>query len=274
MKRQTACRRTPARARRPRARASRTAARTKTRAQLDGRSAPRRRRAALRRAHRWIGLALAVPFFPWSITGLLFHLKPGWSAAYDALSPATNAPLPDDTLPLARARAAVPGALSRAELLSTALGPVSRLTRRSASGGGPPRLVDARTGATLSPLPAAQAEQLARAAIASSAHAARYGAVERRALHPDRVELFMDGPGRVVVTIDRHSGALSQRGADTARVDWLYRVHYGQWTGARWLDRVIPLLLLVGVTLLALAGLALFARGARARARPRDADRV
>ena len=60
----------------------------------------------------------------------------------------------------------------------------------------------------------------------------------------------------------------------SSAVDWLYRVHYGQWTGARWLDRVIPLLLLVGVTLLALAGLALSARGARARARPRDADRV
>ncbi len=40
----------------------------------------------VRRLHRVLGLALALPLFAWAATGLLFHLKPGWGPAYAALS--------------------------------------------------------------------------------------------------------------------------------------------------------------------------------------------
>ncbi len=207
----------------------------------------------MRRAHRWIGLLLAAPFFVWAVTGLLFHLKPGWGPAYDTLSISTGAPLPADTLPLPQARAALASPPSSIELLSTALGPVYRVRVEKTRA-----LLNAMDGSPLSPLSAEQAERLAVDAIARSPHRQRYGAPARRELHEDHLELFMDGPGDVVVRVDRRDGSLRQRGADTARVDWLYRLHYGQWTGAPALDRVIPLLLLAGVALLAAAGLALF----------------
>ena len=38
------------------------------------------------RVHRWLAVVLVVPLVIWSITGVLFHLKPGWSRAYDMLS--------------------------------------------------------------------------------------------------------------------------------------------------------------------------------------------
>ncbi|MBK9088712.1 MAG: hypothetical protein IPL90_06570 [Holophagales bacterium] len=47
-----------------------------------------------REAHRLAGLALAAPLALWIGTGLLFHLKPGWDEAYEALAAPPPGPLP------------------------------------------------------------------------------------------------------------------------------------------------------------------------------------
>ena len=53
---------------------------------------------------------------------------------------------------------------------------------------------------------------------------------------------------------------LYQRGRDTDRIDWLYRVHYLQWTGHAATDRVLGMAGLILLTLLAITGLLLFFR--------------
>ena len=61
-----------------------------------------------------------------------------------------------------------------------------------------------------------------------------------------------------VVDVDRASGRIAQRGADTDRIDWLYRIHYLQWSGHPTVDRVIPLVGLALIWIVAIAGLVLF----------------
>jgi len=53
---------------------------------------------------------------------------------------------------------------------------------------------------------------------------------------------------------------VSQRGADTDRIDALYCVHDLQWTGVDWLDRVLAAAGLSALALLALLGLRLALR--------------
>ena len=43
----------------------------------------------------------------------------------------------------------------------------------------------------------------------------------------------------VEVTLDWNRMSLQQKGADTDRIDLLYRIHYLQWTGVKSVDRVV-----------------------------------
>ena len=43
-------------------------------------------RTKLRTVHRLLGLLLLLPLLAWCVTGVLFHVKPGWSEAYAGLS--------------------------------------------------------------------------------------------------------------------------------------------------------------------------------------------
>jgi hypothetical protein len=58
----------------------------------------------------------------------------------------------------------------------------------------------------------------------------------------------------VRVTLDWNRMTLSQRGVDTDRIDWYYRVHYLQWTGVAAVDRVIGGLGLVLIVTLSTLG--------------------
>ena len=98
---------------------------------------------------------------------------------------------------------------------------------------------------------------------------------------PDRIALFEDAiatnPERygsiesieewtattttgVEISFDWKTMRFRQTGADTRRIDLLYRVHYLQWTGTGWGDRALPLVGLIGLTALALLGLRLVLR--------------
>lgn len=203
---------------------------------------------------------MAVPFVLWTVTGLLFHLKPGWDRAYDMLSERSGGAIAMDqvVLPAVAVAAAGTGPVTRIELFPSALGPVYRIDR-----GGEVTLLDATTGVALSPLDGDTARAIVVEAVARSAHASAYGTVKHVAAGEREVTVqFTGGP---VVRVDRASARLSQRGADTDRIDWLYRVHYVQWTGVAWLDRALSLTAIGGTWLVAGLGLALFFWRGRAR---------
>jgi hypothetical protein len=70
------------------------------------------------------------------------------------------------------------------------------------------------------------------------------------------------------VTINLHSAGIQQEGPDTDRINWLYKLHYIQWTGNKLADRILGFSFLVLVWLLAGAGLVL---AWRARRKAQDA---
>jgi hypothetical protein len=178
------------------------------------------------RVHRACAIALVVPLVVWSITGLLFHLKPGWSRAYDQLD-------------VARA--------PQLELVDTALGPLWR-TRDA--------LIDT-TGRVRSPLSIDDAKTLALDAISRSRHRTAYGELRGATIVGDAVRVELDG---ATVEINRTDARISQRGADTDRIDWLYRVHYLQWTGNATIDRALAVLGLALIWLVFVPGIVLFVR--------------
>jgi uncharacterized iron-regulated membrane protein len=211
------------------------------------------------RIHRWLALALVVLLIAWSVTGLMFHIKPGWQRAYDLLSAERReAQLPADVVPIATVQRAAGALLARVELFQTVLGPMYRA--RTASGS---ILVDARAGVARSPLDPASAQALASDAVARSAQPASYGAVIGTEVTVERVRVrFAGGP---VVDVDRNDARLSQRGPDTDRIDWLYRLHYLQWTGNASVDRLLPLVGLALIWAVMIPGIALFIQRVRRR---------
>jgi hypothetical protein len=191
---------------------------------------------AARRIHRVFGLLLLLPLAGWCVTGLLFHLKPGWAGAYDmpslsfeALGTPTEVAAQADWLEMRRLR--------------TLLG--EHLLVRTAE----QRLhLDPATGAER-PLPtAAELTRLLDAALASRP---RYGAVASL----QGTEAVTETGVRV--SLDWQGLRLSQRGRDTDLIDGLYRVHYLQWTGVDRLDKLLASAGLLLLSLLALLGLRL-----------------
>lgn len=196
---------------------------------------------------------LALPLVIWSITGLLFHLKPGWSRAYDMLS----AERPLDAMPavpLDALASAAGGPAQRLEVFGSALGPLYRVTTASGT-----MLVDAQLHRR-SPLSLDDARTLAADAVAHSSHRDAYGAIGTATIAGDAVRVSF---ANAAVDVDRASGAISQRGHDTDRIDWLYRLHYLSWTGNRTLDKLLAVAGLALIWLVMIPGLVLFVRRSR-----------
>jgi len=190
----------------------------------------------IRALHRALGLVLVLPLVLWAATGLLFHLKPGWSAAY--------APLALPARPL-EGTLTVPEGADWLEVrgLRTSLG-AHWLVRTRAGW----QHLDER----LQPFPepdGPRLEGLVDEALASDR--GRYGTITGR-----EGEAFLTSTG-ARIELDWPSLRLSQRGRDTDRIDALYRVHYLQWTGVEALDRPLALAGLVALVVLALLGLRL-----------------
>jgi uncharacterized iron-regulated membrane protein len=195
------------------------------------------------RLHRWAAIILVAPLVVWSITGLLFHLKPGWKRAYDTLS--IEQPLTDTNV---AAIQSLPR-FKQLELFGTAIGPMYRLDSSS--------LVDAHTLRPCSPLSIDDAKTLAREAVARSLQRAGYGALIEANADETTVHVKF---ANAVVDVDRASGSLYQHGADTARIDWLYRIHYLKWTNIPSVDRVVAVIGLALIWLAMAAGMVLFGR--------------
>src|SRR5688572_13605121 len=183
------------------------------------------------RVHRYLALALVIPLIVWSVTGLLFHLKPGWSRAYDMLD--AERPLESaQVTPISTISATFPDGIQRLELFGTVLGPFYRVTTETGTA-----LIDATTGTRRSPLTPSDARTLALDAISRSREKAGYGEITSTEAREDIVRFrFSQG---VTVDVGRDDARISQRGSDTERIDWLYRIHYLKWTGHKTLDRVL-----------------------------------
>ena len=192
----------------------------------------------IRRLHRSVGLVLLLPFLGWAITGFVFFVKPGYEGAYETLQP--------KTYPLDRGAVAVMADPSWLEFryFKTILG--NHLIVRTATGW---RQLDPATLA-LRATPTA-GETRALIGDAFSASPIRYGQIS--AIEGRTATTTTD----VQVALDWNQLGLQQTGTDTVRIDWLYRIHYLQWTGIKWLDQILGMLGLALFVILGVLGFVL-----------------
>ena len=208
------------------------------------------------KAHRWLAIVLVTLLVVWSVTGLLFHIKPGWDRAYDQLSvERRDTQLRMEEMTGLQSLGGAP--ITRIELFDTAIGPLYRA--RTATG---TELFDAKTG-RLRVLDTSDVRTLVADAVSRSPHKSAYG---------DVVDVKLDGDsGRVtlsggpVVELGLHDARASQHGPDTDRIDWLYRIHYLQWTGNRSVDRWLAVAGLALIWAVMIPGIVLFVSRLRRR---------
>ncbi len=191
----------------------------------------------VRKLHTAAGLALLLPFLAWIVTAMIFYLKPGYEGAYAFLQPRTY--------PLGAPLAVAPDTSWReVRCVRTILG--SHLLARTPAGWA--QYDTASRG--LRPHPTA-GKIRALVADAISQDPERYGHVAT--VSGDTVTTTTG----VVVTLDWDRLSLSQRGPDTDRIDFYYRIHYLQWTGVKALDKVLGPLGLMLILLLSMLGVRL-----------------
>ena len=65
----------------------------------------------------------------------------------------------------------------------------------------------------------------------------------------------------VRITLDWNTLGLRQSGNDTRWIDQLYQLHYLQWTGVRWLDRILGVAGLFLLAVMTVTGFRLSFRG-------------
>lgn len=189
----------------------------------------------VRKIHRLMGTLLLLPLMIWSMTGLIFFLKPGYAKAYAPLA-IPNLPM---TAPIALP--ALPDALE-IKLLKTPLGP-SLLVRNSEGW----QHLDPTTMTPKKEPNTQDFKRLLDTAIAPDRK--RYG-------HITQVEgMTATTDTGVRITLSWQTLRLRQYGKDTARIDWFYKLHYLQWTGNKAIDRAVGLAGLILVMAMALSGL-------------------
>jgi len=179
-----------------------------------------------RTLHRVIGLILLLPFLAWAATGFVFFLKPGYTGAYEILSPRTY--------PLDRAASITPDPRwLEYRYFRTVLG--EHLIVRTEKGWLQLNPIDKQPK---NPPTRADIELLLKDAF--TANPIRYGELSDISGATARTSTGVE------VTVDWNSLKLRQRGRDTDRIDLLYKIHYLQWTGVKTVDRVVGF---VGLTL-------------------------
>jgi uncharacterized iron-regulated membrane protein len=195
-----------------------------------------------RRTHRILGITMLLPLLAWAVTGAIFFIKPGYGGAYESL--------PVRTYPIGELVTVAPAPdWHEVRHVRTILG--QHLLARSERGWGQ---YDPVTG-TERNLPTTET---VRALIedALSANPQRYGGIT--SLEGSRATTNTGA----TVTLDWNRLSLSQRGVDTDRIDAIYRIHYLQWTGIAWIDRIVGGVGLILLVALSAAGLRLLIRRA------------
>ena len=191
-----------------------------------------------RKLHKIIGLILLLPMLGWTVTGLVFFIKPGYQAAYQQLSV--------KQYPLNQTLALTPQAhWQEAKLVTTILG--DHLLVKTDSG----RLhLDPMT-LTEQASPSEQAfKNLLNDAFTRDNK--RYGEI-----------VSVEGLSATTntgdeVTLNWQTLRLSQKGQDTALINLLYQVHYLQWTPSKSVNQVLGILGLILLFLLSMLGLRIY----------------
>lgn len=191
-----------------------------------------------RKLHRIVGLVMLLPFFGWAVTGFVFFVKPGYEGAYELLQPKTY---PMDGGPIALTP---DPSWQEVRYFKTVLG--NHLLVRTAQGW---QHLDPATLAVRAKPAEDDIKKLLQDAF--SANPERYGQVAA-----------IDGgtattTTNVRVALNWNRLSLQQTGRDTDRIDWLYKIHYLQWTGVKWLDKILGMLGLTLVVVLSVLGLRL-----------------
>ncbi len=188
----------------------------------------------VRSVHRIIGIILLLPFFGWGITGFIFFLKPGYAAAYESLVPKTY-PLTDSV------QVTADSGWKEFRYFRTIVG--DHLIARTDSGW---VHLDPATRKPRSKPSVAEIKLLLKDAFAVNPD--RYGEVTSIA-----GETIATNTG-VEITLDWNRVSLYQKGKDTDRIDWYYKIHYLQWTGIKSVDKILGVVGLVLVMVLAAMG--------------------
>ena len=190
-----------------------------------------------RRLHKLIGIVMILPMLGWAVTGFIFFVRPGYGGAYELLAV--------KTYPLDGSSSIVPKPdWLEYRVVKTILG--EHLLVRTSEGW---KHLNPRT---LNPVPKPGEDDIRRLLDdAFAANPSRYGRVLRIA---DRVITTDTG---IEVTLDWNRVSLQQRGADTDRIDRLYKVHYLQWTGVQSIDRILGFVGLSLVLVLTVLGIRL-----------------
>ncbi|MBA6233812.1 MULTISPECIES: hypothetical protein [unclassified Colwellia] len=184
-----------------------------------------------RKIHKIIGLILVLPMLGWTLTGLIFFIKPGYSEAYEQLSL--------KTYPLEKSLLVSAPDWQEAKLINTILGHHLLVKTK-----GKVEHLD-----PVSLLPKKFPTQLQYKALLEDAflnHKERYGKIIKingdHALTSTGVEIKLNW--------DRLT--LNQKGNDTRLINLLYKIHYLQWTpfnGFNQLVGILGLFLLFTLTL-------------------------
>ncbi|MBI1760997.1 MAG: PepSY domain-containing protein [Acidobacteria bacterium] len=191
----------------------------------------------IRKTHRVLGLVMLLPLFGWAITGLVFFLKPGYEGAYELLQL--------KTYPLEQPVAVTPNpSWQEFRYTKTILG--NHLLVRTAQGW---QQLDPATLVSRAKPSEEDVRRLLQDAFTANPN--RYGAVA--AINGATITTSTN----VKITFDWNRMSVQQRGPDTDRIDRLYKIHYLQWTGVKWLDKLLGLAGLALLVVLSVLGLML-----------------
>jgi hypothetical protein len=191
-----------------------------------------------RKLHQVIGLILVLPMLGWTITGIIFFIKPGYQGAYEQLSV--------KTYPLSNSLIIRPyNEWQEVRLVKTILG--DHLLVKSNN-----KIEHLEPDSLLpNPVPS-ETEFKALLLDAFASNNERYGEV-----------IKLDGLSAqtntgVEIKLDWNNLRLSQKGQDTQLINLLYKVHYLQWTSHKGLDQVLGIFGLILLILLTILGVRLY----------------
>lgn len=191
----------------------------------------------LRKLHTLIGLLLLLPFLGWIITAMVFYFKPGYADAYELLQLKTY-PL-DGQISIA-----ADSSWMEFRYFRTVLG--NHLIARTSHGW---IHLDPLTLHPKEKPTNDEVRKLLREAFSSNPD--RYGEVST--ISHDTIRTTTN----IIVLLNWNRLSLQQRGPDTDRIDFLYRIHYLQWTGISAIDKILGPLGLSLILLLSILGIRL-----------------
>ena len=193
-----------------------------------------------KKLHKLIGLTLVLPMLGWTLTGLIFFIKPGYQEAYQQLS-VKSYPL-HQSITLAPKKN-----WQEIKLVNTILG--EHLLVKSndkVEHLDPQTLLKKEKPTTL------QFKALLNDAFLS--HSERYGEI-----------VSVDGLSAqtstgVKVRLDWSSLRLSQKGQDTELINLFYQIHYLQWTPFKGVNQVVGILGLILLMSLTVLGVRIYSK--------------